>query len=170
MLDWIQSFEGIITMSLGGVSLGTIVTFATVMFKNAKSMSSARDLISAVKEAKEVASKQEILINKQNKTLEERELEIEIRKENEAMLLKSMSIVIASSSGIDAVSKINFLNELKTSREKIKSFSISALESVKDVAEEKVVELKKEVIEKGTQVLDETIKEVSTLVNKYSKK
>ena len=36
MLEWVQSFEGIMTMSLGGVSLGTIVTFAVVMFKNAK--------------------------------------------------------------------------------------------------------------------------------------
>lgn len=170
MFEWMQSFEGIMTMSLGGISLATITTFVVTLLKNTKSMSSAKDLISAVKDAKEITSKQQDLIDKQNKTLEEKEFEIEIRKQNETMILKALSIMVASSSGIDSVSKIDFLNDLKISQEKVKTLSLDVFKSLKDEAEEKVVELKKEVIEKGTEVLDEIVSTTSNLVNKYSKK
>ena len=51
-LDWVQSFQGITTISIGGISLGGIAAFIVYAVKSARTMKGVGDLVKLFKEAK----------------------------------------------------------------------------------------------------------------------
>ncbi|NCD07557.1 MAG: hypothetical protein EOL97_15725 [Spirochaetia bacterium] len=91
------------------------------------------------------------------------EIELTKRADIENLLLKSVSVIVAASSGIDPMSKIELLNDMKTLQNNL-------IDTGKAVAIETKEEVKKDVKEQTIKLLDSAIVQTATLIDKYSKK
>jgi hypothetical protein len=162
-LDWVQSFQGITTISIGGISLGGITAFIVYAVKSASTMKGVGDLVKLVKEAKVMLDEEKEQTRIYKESADKKDLEIAKQSEVNNLLLKGMSIVIAASGGIDTVSKIEMVNDMKNARDILTS-------EVKETVKETVAVVKQEAKEQSVKVLDTAIKEAATLIDKYSKK
>lgn len=162
-LDWVQSFQGITTISIGGISLGGIAGFIIYAVKSARTMKGVGDLTKLIKEAKVMLDEEKEQTRIYKESAEKKDLEIAKQSEVNNLLLKGLSIVIAASGGIDTVSKIEMVNDMKKARDILTT-------EVKETVKETVEVVKEEAKEQSIKVLDTAIKEAATLIDKYSKK
>lgn len=162
-LDWVQSFQGITTISIGGISLGGIAAFIVYAVKSARTMKGVGDLVKLFKEAKIMIDEEKEQTRIYKESADKKDLEIAKQSEVNNLLLKGMSIVIAASGGIDTVSKIEMVNDMKKARDILTT-------EVKETVKETVAVVKQEAKEQSVKVLDTAIKEAATLIDKYSKK
>lgn len=163
VVDWLQSFQGITTLSIGGISLSAIIGFIIYAIKSGSQMKGVTDLVTIVKDAKVMIDEE----REKNAALKEEktayEIELTKRADIENLLLKSVSVIVAASSGIDPMSKIELLNDMKTLQNNL-------IDTGKAVAIETKEEVKKDVKEQTIKLLDSAIVQTATLIDKYSKK
>lgn len=163
VVDWLQSFQGITTLSIGGISLSGIIGFILYAVKSGSQMKGVSDLVTIVKDAKVMIDEE----REKNAALKEEktayEIELTKRADIENLLLKSVSVIVAASSGIDPMSKIELLNDMKTLQNNL-------IDTGKAVAIETKEEVKKDVKEQTIKLLDSAIVQTATLIDKYSKK
>ncbi|NCU41379.1 MAG: hypothetical protein EOM19_01480 [Candidatus Moranbacteria bacterium] len=183
-LEWIQSFEGITTISIGGLSLTTIVGFLLYAWKTASKMKNIGELVGLINQSKKMIEEEKELVQKEReqasvykKISDEKSLQLENQAMINNLLLKGMSIVIAASGGIDTVSKVDMINDMKKMRDVLEKRTIESAKKTKEIVEEtekevevKVMEAEKEVEKEVVKVLDDSIKEAAVLVDKYSKR
>lgn len=163
VVDWLQSFQGITTLSIGGISVSGIIGFILYAIKSGGQMKGVSDLVTIVKDAKVMIDeeREKNAVLKEEKTAYE--IELTKRADIENLLLKSVSVIVAASSGIDPMSKIELLNDMKTLQNNL-------IDTGKTVAIETKEEVKKDVKEQTIKLLDSAIVQTATLIDKYSKK
>lgn len=163
VVDWLQSFQGITTLSIGGISVSGIIGFILYAIKSGGQMKGVSDLVTIVKDAKVMIDEE----REKNAALKEEktayEIELTKRADIENLLLKSVSVIVAASSGIDPMSKIELLNDMKTLQNNL-------TDTGKTIANETKEEVKKDVKEQTVKFLDSAIVQTATLIDKYSKK
>lgn len=162
-LDWVQSFQGITTLSLGGISISGIVGFIIFAVKSGSQMRSVSDVANMVKEAQKMLTEERAKTALFKEQVDKNQLELAKRSDIENLLLKGMMTVIAASNGIDTVTKIDMINDMKNLQK-------SLTEEVKKEVQETVKTVQETLKENTTQVLNTTITQAATLVDKYSKK
>jgi len=170
VVDWLQSFEGITTLSIGGMSIGGIAGLIIYVVKSAGTMRSVGDLVNIVKESKTIidSEREQTKIYKESAMMykessDKKDLEIARQSEVNNLLLKGLSIVIAASGGIDTVSKIEMVNDMKNARDILTT-------EVKETVKETVAVVKQEAKEQSMKILDVAINQAATIIDKYSKK
>lgn len=162
LIEWVQSIDGIMGMTFGGVSLAAIIGVVWSTVKSVGNAKTLKEVMGALNTAKETIIKERSAreeVDKQNKILQA-EKKIESAKTD--YLLKSISLIIAASNGISGVDKISLINDGKKLMETIKTESEKTIEKV---IEESAKTVEKVVIEK-TQ---ETVEEVQSYLDKYVK-
>jgi hypothetical protein len=162
-LEWVQSFQGITTISIGGISLGGIAGFLVFAVRSGGKMRGVKDLVQIVKESKILLDEERELTKVYKESSDKKDLEIAKQSEVNNLLLKGMSIVIAASGGIDTVSKIEMVNDMKNARDVLSKEVVTAVKQTATV-------VKEEAKEQSIQVLDKAIEQAATVINKYSKK
>lgn len=122
MLEWIQSIPGIITMGMGTLGVGGMITGVFAVINGAKKTKGVDEMVGVINDAKEtiveknviIAQKDVELINKDAELLQ-KNAEIAEYQDVQALLLRSMSSVVAAS-GIDAVTKLSLVNDLEAAK------------------------------------------------------
>jgi predicted PP-loop superfamily ATPase len=171
-MEWIQSFQGILVLTVGGVSVTSIIVAVTTLFKNLSGAKSFKEALEFLKTSKtenenlwKAIKAKDFQISLGEKTIEKLNLELEHKQEVENYILKGLSIIIAASGGIDPITKIELLGDLK---ELQKEATVLVTESVQGVIEKTKEEVKKEVLVQGKDLLDKTVKAAQDLINKHS--
>jgi hypothetical protein len=180
MVDWLKSFEGIVTVTFGSISLSAILVQVVAAFKSFRSAKSLSDLSRSFSTSKSLLDKIISIFNKEEKKDRE-QLRLELEEKNkkdfqelqkreiDSLSLKVLSILIAASAGIETVTKINLLNEIKESSEKLK-VSEDNIKVVEKEPEQIIEELKETSEKKIKNDIKETEKQLETLSDKYSRK
>lgn len=183
MLDWIQSFDGVMSLTVWGVSLGSLVTSVVSIIRLRKSNVTLKSITNAFSKSEEEIErlKQEKEELEEEKVMQEAQYNLE-RKQNaeiNSFNLKALSIIIGQSSGISAADKIDLINDAEKIQERVFEEGEKQLLQLK----EKISKVD-EIIEKGKELKDkaetninkiketakETIEEGKTLLEKYLKK
>ena len=177
MIEWLQSFQGITTLSIGGISITGAAGMLIYVIKQSSTMRNVKDMVEMIKQTKTMLDKERetSAIEKEARikaelSLDEKELEALKASEVQALLLKSVSIIIAASSGIDSVSKIEMVNDLKTLQTTMKKEVSKVVEKVKEEVVQTVEVVKEESKKEVETFLDKAVSETSSLLEKYSKK
>lgn len=162
IIEWVQSIDGIMGMTFGGVSLAAIIGVVWTTITSVGNANTLKEVMGALKTAKETITKERSAreeVDKQNIVLQA-EKKVESAKTD--YLLKSISLIIAASNGISGVDKIALINDGKKLMETIK------IESEKTI--EKVIEESAKTVEKAViETTQETVKEVQSYLDKYVK-
>lgn len=176
MIEWIQSLEGLMTLSFAGVSVASIILGVIAVLKTFKSGFNLKTIIQAFDTAKVEIKK----LEEEKKILEEEKLIIEAensleRKQNaemNAFTMKAMSLIIANASGISGTDKIALIEESKKIQENVFEEGKKQLESLKGNAK-KAKEILEDVKKSKDEIVntaEETFEEAKNLLEKYSKK
>ena len=162
-LEWVQSFQGITTLSIGGISIGGIVGFIVYAVKSGSQMKGVKDLVGIIKESKVMLDQERENTRVYKESSDQKDLELTKQSEINNLLLKGMSIIIAASGGIDSVSKIEMINDMKSAKNIL-------TKEVKVAAEKTVDSIKEEAKEQTVKILDTAVQQAATIIDKYSKK
>jgi hypothetical protein len=162
-VEWLQSFQGVTTLSIGGLSLGSIVGLGIYIWRSAGKMKGVKDLVEIVKESKVMIDEEREQVKLYKEANAQKDFEIAKQTQVNNLLLKGMSIIIAASGGIDSVSKIEMVNDMKNAKDILTKEFI-------ETGKETVEKVKEEVKDKTVKVLDSAIIQAATLIDKYSKK
>lgn len=183
-MEWLQSIEGLMTLSFGGITLGTVVTLIVSLVKSGGTKQAVTELKTQVLESKEAL----IETTEANKnllgTVEDKEVEIErleIEKlqntETQNLTLKILSYIVSASGGIDNVTKVDVLNEIKNAQNKIQTSQVEFKERLRMKKEDLLKtasEKKEELLEKANEgilnTLDTIGNKASEIIQKHSKK
>lgn len=173
IVEWVQTIDGVASITVGGVSLVAIAAAVWGMLKASKYgkiflniekvFNASQNLIDDL--TKENEKKEEELLIK--------EAEIKVKDEEHLattqFLMKSMSLIIAQSNGIQSLDKIALLEEAKDLKDNVIDKAKRTLQEIKNdaiKAKEVLVEETKENVEKLSV---DTFKEVGNMLDKYTK-
>lgn len=161
-IEWIQSFDGVMSLSFGGLSVLSIVGVVFTVYKQVKSAGSLKEVLEGLKEAKKTI--EELTLENQHKDeeIQKNRLEKQNTDEAQAFIMKSLAIIITASSGVDSLTKIQLSQDIKTFAENSKNRTI-------EKAKETIREVKEKAEVKVNEVYKETINDVLKITEKYSK-
>lgn len=173
IVEWIQSIDGVASITVGGISLAAIVAAVWGMLKASK----YGKIFLNIEKVFNASQKLIDDLTKENQKKEEelliKEAEIKVREEEQLattqFLMKSMSLIIAQSNGIQSLDKIALLEEAKDLKDNVIDKAKRTLQEIKNdaiKAKEVLVEETKENVE---ELKVDTFKEVGNLLDKYTK-
>lgn len=182
-MEWVQSIQGILTLSIGGISLGSIIGLIVSLFKNGAKTTQILglkgDLINASSSLKESNETNKALLEvAQEKEIENERLQLQKIEDSEIqqLTLKILSYLISASS-IDAITKVDVLKEINNSKDKIEKAKEEFFENLNLKKEEflkTAKEKKEELLDKAQEKITKTLSTISEKANetieKYSKK
>lgn len=173
IVEWVQTIDGVASITVGGVSIAAIVAAVWGMLKASKYGKVFLNIEKVFKESQNLIDN----LTKENQKKEEeiliKEAEIKVKDEEHLattqFLMKAISLIIAQSNGIQSLDKIALLEEAKDLKDNVIDKAKRTLEEIKnDVikAKEVLVEETKENVE---ELKVDTFKEVGNLLDKYTK-
>lgn len=155
--EWVQSLPGVFTLGVGTLSLGSAIGTVWAVVRGAKATKGVGELVGVIEGAKDtivdkdlsLAQKEVELINKDAELIQ-KNTELAEAQEVQALLLRSMSAVVAAS-GIDTVTKLALVNDLEAA----KTRSIQRSKDATELIQQKRLEAEELIVAKTKMTVEE---------------
>lgn len=169
--DWMQSIEGVMTMTFGGMSLSAIIINVWATIKNVAKAKNAAEIMVALGDAKSLID----TLTKDNKVKDDQlvvaNAEAIVRQQRqeavESFTMKMLSVIIAQSNGIDPIAKIALLNEAKELKTNVIDEGKKLLEKIKNDALEAAKVIAEETKNEAVSVGEETLGQAMSILDGY---
>lgn len=162
--EWLTSLPGLFTMSVGGIATGSMIGTIITAFNLAKKTKNLAELSAVLKDSTKTIKDRTIEIAKKDVDIFNKDAELiqkssELAEANEinALLLRSMSSVVASS-GIDAVTKLSLTNDLEAAKLR----SIERAKMASDLIKQKSLENQETILAKTGLTVEEYNEKIRT--------
>lgn len=172
IVEWVQSIDGVASITVGGVSLAAIVAAVWGMLKASKYGKIFLNIEKVFNQSQNLIDDLTKENQKKDEELLIKEAEIKVKNEEQLattqFLMKSMSLIIAQSNGIQSLDKIALLEEAKDLKDNVIDKAKKTLQEIKDdviKAKEVLVEETKENVE---ELKVDAFKEVGNMLDKYT--
>lgn len=166
MIEWIQSLEGIATITFGGLSIGSLIAATVGMIKSLNNAKTFGDISKAFVNAKDSVKKLE-----EEKTIAEAEskVEREINARVQEFNMKALSLIITQSTGISSIDKMDLITEFNDIKDNVVIKGKELVNELKNDFELAKKQLEEKTIETAKGVAEAAVEKTKSLIEKYSK-
>lgn len=177
VLNWLQSINGVFTLTFGGMSLAAIIGSVMTISKNVKQQgvlgAVKTELVTVKEQLKETQKMNQVMLELNEEKQEEMDrMELQRLEENETqkLILQALTFIISAAGGIDDVTKVKFITEMNKAKENIVTKANEIKTMVKEEVAIKTEEFLEKTVEKAEEFLGEAKTKLESVVNKYTKK